>query len=132
MPDHLDDPKKARWENASLKLRDAASLGQFRVWARSFKTDQVSGSVKQHPCGKSTGVIGKRTSSRRSRVLAARLRTATRTEILSGEQVAPPNQPATATPLGAKTRRLCVGLLAVTILRLKPPTSVNPRPQSLK
>jgi hypothetical protein len=38
-PSVLDEPEKALWEDASLKIRDAASLGQLRIWGRLFKTD---------------------------------------------------------------------------------------------
>jgi hypothetical protein len=38
-PSALDEPDKALWEDASLKIRDAASLGQLRIWGRLFKTD---------------------------------------------------------------------------------------------
>ena len=38
-PTALDEPEKALWEDASLKIRDAASLGQLRIWGRLFKTD---------------------------------------------------------------------------------------------
>jgi hypothetical protein len=39
-PNALDEPGKALWEVASLKVRDAASLGRLHVWGRLFKTDR--------------------------------------------------------------------------------------------
>ena len=38
-PTALDEPERALWEDASLKIRDAASLGHVQIWGRLFKTD---------------------------------------------------------------------------------------------
>jgi hypothetical protein len=38
-PTALDEHEKNLWEDASLKIRDAASLGRLRIWGRLFKTD---------------------------------------------------------------------------------------------
>ena len=38
-PSVLDETEKNLWESASLKIRDAASLGRLRIWGRLFKTD---------------------------------------------------------------------------------------------
>jgi hypothetical protein len=37
-PNALDEPKKALWEQASVRIRDAATLGRLKVWGRPFKT----------------------------------------------------------------------------------------------
>jgi hypothetical protein len=37
-PNALNEPGKTLWEVASLKVRDAASLGRLRIWGRLFKT----------------------------------------------------------------------------------------------